>query len=78
MKRSMGLDELDRDIIRIMRGNARITFQELGNKLGMTRVGAKKRVRKLEDEGIIRGYNTCIYGENEITMMIDIVTKPGR
>ena len=58
------MDELDRDIIRIMRGNARITFQELGNKL--------------EEEGIIRGYNTCIYGENEITMIIDIVAKPGK
>ena len=78
MKRSMGLDELDREIIRIMRGNARITFQELGNKLGMSRVGVKKRVRKLEKEGIIRGYNTCIYGENEITMIIDIVAKPGK
>jgi len=72
------LDDLDRQILRIMRGNARISFQELGDKLGMSRVGAKKRVRKLEKEGIIRGYNTCIYGENEITMMIDIVTKPGK
>ena len=74
----MGLDELDRQIIRIMRGNARISFQELGDELGMSRVGAKKRVRKLEEQGIIRGYNTCIYGENEITMFIDIVTVPGK
>ncbi len=72
------MDDLDRQILRIMRGNARISFQELGDKLGMSRVGAKKRVLKLEKEGIIRGYNTCIYGENEITMMIDIVTKPGK
>ena len=74
----MGLDELDRKILRIMRGNARISFQELGDELGMSRVGAKKRVRKLEEQGIIRGYNTCIYGENEITMFIDIVTVPGK
>ena len=70
------MDELDRDIIRIMRGNARISFQELGNKLGMTRVGAKKRVRKLEDEGIIRGYNTCIYEPGMMIVLIDIITKP--
>ena len=72
------MDDLDRQILKIMRGNARISFQELGDKLGMSRVGAKKRVRKLEKEGIIRGYNTCIYGKNEITMMIDIVAKPGK
>lgn len=78
MKRSMGLDEKDRQLLRIMRGNARISYQELGNALGISRVAAKKRVLKLEKEGVIRGYNTCIYGENEITMIIDIVTKPGK
>ena len=72
------MDEKDRQLLRIMRGNARISYQELGNALGISRVAAKKRVLKLEKEGVIRGYNTCIYGENEITMIIDIVTKPGR
>ena len=37
-----------------------------------------KSIKKLEDEGIIRGYNTCIYREDEITMFIDIVTVPGQ
>jgi DNA-binding Lrp family transcriptional regulator len=38
-------------------------------------VAAKKRVQKLEREGIIRGYNTYIYRADETTMFIDIVTK---
>ncbi len=70
------MDSIDEQILGIMKGNARITYQELGSILGMSRVAAKKRVLKLEKEGIIRGYNTCIYRDNDITMIIDIVTKP--
>lgn len=36
----------------------------------------KKRVKKLEDEGIIRQYNTYIKCDDEITMLIGIITTP--
>ena len=55
-----------------------MSFQEIGNAVGMSRVAAKKRVKKLENQGVIRGYNTCIYREDEITLFIDIVTVPGK
>ena len=55
-----------------------MSYQELGDAIGMSRVAAKKRVQKLERDGVIRGYNTCIYREDEITMFIDIVTLPGK
>ena len=61
-----------------MKGNARISYQELGDAIGMTRVAAKKRVQKMEREGVIRGYNTYIYRADEIMVFIDIVTAPGR
>lgn len=70
------MDKTDERILDLLKGNARMTYQELGDALGMSRVAAKKRVKKLEDAGIIRGYNTCIYREDEITMFIDIVTTP--
>ena len=54
------MDELDKKILDLLKGNARMTYQELGNELGMSRVAAKKRVKKLEDAGIIRGYNTTV------------------
>ena len=70
------MDKTDLKLLKILRGNARISYQELGKQLGMSRVAAKKRVKKLETAGIIRGYNTCIYGKGEVTMFIDIVTTP--
>ena len=41
-------------VLELIEGNARIPFQELGKSLGMSRVAAKKRVKKLEDTGINR------------------------
>ena len=68
----------DEKILDLLKGNARMSYQELGDAIGMSRVAAKKRVDKLEKAGIIRGYNTCICREGEITMFIDIVTLAGR
>ena len=72
------MDKKDEKILDLLKGNARMSYQKIGKALGMSRVAAKKRVDKLEKDGIIRGYNTCIYRDDEITMFIDIVTEPGR
>lgn len=72
------MDKTDMQITELLKGNARMSYQELGDRIGLSRVAAKKRVRKLEEAGIIRGYNTCIYLEDEVTMFIDIVTLPGK
>ena len=72
------MDKTDEKILEMLKGNARMSYSELGEALGMSRVAAKKRVSKLEREGIIRGYNTCIYRPDEITVLIDIVTLPER
>lgn len=68
------MDRTDKKLLDLIKGNARMSYQELGDALGMSRVAAKKRVKKLEDAGIIRGYNTYIKRDDEITMLMDIVT----
>lgn len=72
------MDRTDEKILDLLKGNARMSYQELGDAIGMSRVAAKKRVQKLEREGIIRGYNTYISREDEVTLLIDIVTAPGK
>ena len=72
------MDNKDEKILDLLKGNARMSYQEIGEALGMSRVAAKKRVDKLEKDGIIRGYNTCIYRDDETTVFIDIITEPGR
>ena len=68
------MDETDEKILKLLQGNARMSFEELGQKIGMSRVAAKKRVQKLEAAGVIRGYNTCIYRDDEYTAFMDITT----
>ena len=70
------MDKTDIRITDLLKRNARMSYQELGNQIGMSRVAAKKRVKKLEEKGVIRGYNTCIFRDDEVTMFIDIVTVP--
>ena len=70
------MDKTDIRITDLLKRNARMTYQELGDQIGLSRVAAKKRVQKLEAAGIIRGYNTCIYRDDEVTMIIDIETIP--
>ena len=72
------MDQTDIRITELLRDNARMTWQELGDQLGMSRVAAMKRVRRLEEAGIIRGYNAYICRDDEVTMFIDIVTVPER
>ncbi|MBP5495245.1 MAG: Lrp/AsnC family transcriptional regulator [Lachnospiraceae bacterium] len=72
------MDRTDELICEMIRENARISYKELGDAIRMSRVAAKKRVQKLEREGVIRGYHACIYLKDEVTMLIDIETAPGK
>ena len=70
------MDKTDEMILDLIKGNARMTYQEIGDSIGISRVAAMKRVRKLEESGIIKGYNTYIDRPGEHTVFIDIDAKP--
>lgn len=71
------MDKTDEKIIKLIRNHARMSYQAIGDSIGMTRVAAKKRMDKLEKEGIIRCYNAYVRRDDEITMFADITTEPG-
>ena len=72
------MDSTDEKLLNLMKGNARISYEELGKQLGMSRVAAMKRVKKLEKEGVIRGYNTYICWKDEVMGFIDIEASSGK
>ena len=47
------MDGTDEKILDLLKGNARMSYQELGDAIGMSRVAAKKRVQKLEKDGVM-------------------------
>lgn len=54
------IDAIDWKIIKEMQINARITFAELGRRVGLTTPAVIERVRKLEDAKIITGYRAVV------------------
>ncbi|SFJ96411.1 Lrp/AsnC family transcriptional regulator [Celeribacter neptunius] len=54
------LDEIDRKILRELQRDARLTHQELGDRVGLSPSPCARRMRKLETEGYITGYNARI------------------
>ena len=50
------IDTIDWKILKELQENARITFAELGRRVGLTTPAVIERVRKLEDAKIITGY----------------------
>ena len=55
-----GLDEIDNRILEVIRDNARLTYKEIGERTGISRVSAKTRMEALQEKGIIRGFQTLI------------------
>jgi len=53
-------DEIDRKILALLQDDARISYAELGRRIGLTTPAVIERVRKLEDGGIITGYRAGI------------------
>ena len=74
-----GLDELDQKIIRLLIQNARMSYSEIGQQVGISRVAVKMRVQALEKKGIIEEYTTIINPQKisgAVSCYFEIETKP--
>lgn len=50
------LDDINRDLIDLLQQHGRMSYRELGERVGLTAPAVTERVRKLEEAGVIRGY----------------------
>ena len=57
-----GLDELDQKIIRLLIKNARISYSDIGEETGISRVAVKARIQALEKKGVILSSLSLISG----------------
>ena len=74
-----GLDDLDQKIIRCLIQNARMSYSEIGQQVGISRVAVKMRVQALEKKGIIEEYTTIINPQKSsgaISCYFEIETVP--
>ena len=54
------LDDIDKEIIKIMQDNCRITVKELSERLGLSATPVFERIKKLENTGVIQKYVALI------------------
>ena len=74
-----GLDEMDQKIIRLLIENARISYSDIGEETGISRVAVKARIQALEKRGVIEEYTTIINPQKisgAVSCYIEIETKP--
>ena len=74
-----GLDELDQKIVRLLIQNARMSYSEIGQQTGISRVAVKMRVQALEQKGVIEEYTTIINPQKisgAVSCYFEIETRP--
>ena len=50
------MDSIDRRILKNLQSEGRLTYSELASRVGLTTTPCIERVRRLESDGVIRGY----------------------
>lgn len=55
-----GLSRIDRNVLRELQKDGRITYSELARRVGLSTTACIERVRKLERDKVIRGYTAVI------------------
>lgn len=69
-------------IIDILKQNARFSNQQIAGMLGISEKEVAEQIKKLEDDGIIKGYsvilNEEVYDKSQVTATIELKVTPQR
>lgn len=68
-----GIDEKDNEIINLLLKDARMSYSDIGEKVGLSRTAIKNRIAVLEKNGIIGGYRVVVNPQESPEMMTFIV-----
>jgi len=74
----VNLDKIDEKILKNLMVDARLSARQMALKLGMSTVTILSRIKKLENEKIVKGYTARIDHEKlgyDLTAIIEIIVK---
>lgn len=63
MKKEKTLDEIDKNILRILQANARTSYREIQDKLGISIGTIHNRISKLKESKVVEGYTLRLNNE---------------
>ena len=72
----MKVDSLDRSILGVLRDSGRASFVEIAERVGVTERTIRTRMKRLEEDGVIRGYTIRETGIG-LTALIRMKVGPG-
>ena len=72
----MKVDSLDRSILSVLRDSGRASFVEIAERVGVTERTIRTRMKRLEGDGVIRGYTIKETGIG-LTALIRMKVGPG-
>jgi Lrp/AsnC family leucine-responsive transcriptional regulator len=67
----MPLDAIDRRLLAILQENGRLTATELAERVGLTTSPCLRRLRLLEEAGVIRGY-TALLDQSQVGLPVSV------
>jgi len=77
----MKLDELDEKILKELFEDARLSSRQIAKKTGVSVGTALSRIKKMEEEGLIKGYFVLLDHEKlgyQLTVVTEITVSKGR
>jgi len=75
------IDTKDRKIIEILRKDARTPFTKIAKELGITEAAIRKRVKNMEERGVIKKYTAEVDGAKlgyNVTALTGVDTEPDK
>jgi len=54
------MDDTDREIIKILKGDGRATYSDIGKKVGLSEGAVRKRIKALVDSGVIKRFTVKV------------------
>ena len=72
----LAVDSLDRSILTVLRESARAPFVEIAKKVGVTERTVRTRMKRMEEDGVVRGYTIREAGIG-LTALVRIKVGPG-
>ena len=71
----MNLDRLDRELLRLLQADGRLTNADLAQHIGLSPSACFRRLQRLEESGVIAGYSATLDGDaigKPITVFIEV------
>ncbi|WP_254280335.1 AsnC family transcriptional regulator [Haloarcula marina] len=76
-----GLDDTDREIVRLLLDDARRPFSDIADRVGLSAPAVSDRVDRLQEMGVVRGFTLDLDRSllrSGVPVLLEIVAEPGR